>query len=248
MADCQTYFRDSCVAPFFIMKTNYEKFPSMSPATLKVSVADLIRGLIFDGVLAPGIEINQVEISVRLGVSRGPLREALATLENEGLVNSVPFKGVTVSRLTREYVEELFQVRSALEVMALSKSINSMSGSDLDGLNRIVGEMQSEARVGDVARFSERDLNFHRQLIQLSKHALAFKLWSVVEVGIRRCLRYRHNMYPSLVDGIGSHPDIMFAVQQRDLAAATSLLVEHINESLRNMMLSIRLDGNPQDT
>jgi len=40
----------------------------------------------------------------------------------------------------------------------------------------------------------------------------------------------------------------MFAVQQRDLAAATSLLVEHINESLRNMMLSIRLDGNPQDT
>ena len=80
MGDCQTYFRDSCVAPFFIMKTNYETFPSMSPATLKVSVADLIRGLIFDGVLALGIEINQVEISVRLGVSRGPLREALATL------------------------------------------------------------------------------------------------------------------------------------------------------------------------
>src|SRR5215204_1983646 len=106
--------------------------------TLKANVTDILRQLIIEGTLAPGTEFNQAQIAEQLGVSRGPIREALGQLEQEGLVQSTPYKGVIVTPLTRKYVEELYSVRTALELLGLDYSIDRMSDADIKHLDNIV--------------------------------------------------------------------------------------------------------------
>ncbi|MCB0025436.1 MAG: GntR family transcriptional regulator, partial [Caldilinea sp.] len=104
-----------------------DQLPHIKPTTLKANVTEILRQLIIEGTLAPGTEFNQAQIAEQLGVSRGPIREALGQLEQEGLLQSVPYKGVIVTPLTRKYVEELYSVRTALELLALDRSITRMT-------------------------------------------------------------------------------------------------------------------------
>ena len=227
-----------------LMKNNAQA-PRILPATLKVNIADVIRYLIFEGTLVGGSEINQVALARQLGVSRGPLREALAMLENEDLISSVPYKSGFVTLLTHVYVQEIFSVRTALEVLGLEKYIGNLSSSDMDVLENIITKMRAAAQVGDVAKFSELDLEFHKYLIISSNHLLLGKLWLVIESGLKRCIWSRHKIYPSLNDGIGSHPDILIALRQQDLARSTLLLVQHIQESLSNILANLPVGESP---
>lgn len=124
------------------MKNNAQ-VPRILPATLKVNIADVIRSLIFEGTLVGGSEINQVALARQLGVSRGPVREALAMLENEDLISSVPYKSGFVTHLTHVYVQEIFSVRNALEVLALEKYIGNLSSGDMDVLEDIIIKMRA---------------------------------------------------------------------------------------------------------
>ena len=115
-----------------------DQLPHVKPTTLKANVTEMLRQFIIDGTLAPGTEFNQAQIAEQLGVSRGPIREALGQLEQEGLLQSVPYKGVIVTPLTRKYVEELYSVRTALELLALDRSIERMTDAEIDHLDDIV--------------------------------------------------------------------------------------------------------------
>ena len=103
----------------------------VKPTTLKANVTEVLRQLIIDGTLAPGEEFNQAQIAEHLGVSRGPIREALGQLEQEGLVQSVPYKGVIVTPLTRKYLTEIYSVRTALELLGLEYSVEHIGADEL---------------------------------------------------------------------------------------------------------------------
>jgi DNA-binding GntR family transcriptional regulator len=81
-----------------------DRWKHLQARTLKENVTSLLREAIIDGSLAAGEELNQAQIAERLGISRGPLREALGQLEQEGLIVSTPYKGVVVTALTPTYV------------------------------------------------------------------------------------------------------------------------------------------------
>ena len=189
-----------------------ENVHRIEPRTLKENVTEILRQLIIDGTLAPGTEFNQAQIAEQLGVSRGPIREALGQLEQEGLLQSVPYKGVIVTPLTRKYVEELYSVRTALELLALDRSIERITDAEIDYLDTIVDEMRAVARNGDRTRLVEVDLRFHEYLLTRADHELALKLWLTLEVGMRRCLRTRHKIYTFLDEVVGSHPTLITAL------------------------------------
>ena len=215
-----------------------ENVHRIEPRTLKENVTEILRQLIIDGTLAPGTEFNQAQIAEQLGVSRGPIREALGQLEQEGLLQSVPYKGVIVTPLTRKYVEELYSVRTALELLALDRSIERITDAEIDFLDTIVDEMRAVARNGDRTRLVEVDLRFHEYLLTRADHELALKLWLTLEVGMRRCLRTRHKIYTCLDEFVGSHPTLITALKARDVSLSRQILSDHIAESLHNLLVN----------
>src|ERR1700719_4944406 len=85
------------------------------PIQLTFRAATLIRGMVFDGILLPGEKIRQVELAERIGVSRSPLREALRTLESEGVVTYEINRGYVVARLDDEDLAQIHRMRTLLE-------------------------------------------------------------------------------------------------------------------------------------
>ena len=207
--------------------------------TLKANVTDLIRQAIIKGELPANSELNQAQIAERLGTSRGPVREALGQLEQEGLIKNVPYKGVIITSLTPEYVAELYSLRGALETFAVRCAIDTVNAKDLKTLRQLLKEMDKAAQAKDEKKMGELDLTFHRTIVEMSRHELLQKTWSTLEIGLQRCLYKRHEIYPSLDQVLGSHPEIVDAIAKHDVETATTLLREHIldaGEKLREAM------------
>ena len=213
-----------------------DKIHRIEPKTLKENVTDILRQMIIDGELAPDTELNQVGIANQLGVSRGPVREALGQLEQEGLVHSIPYKGVFVTSLTRRDVEELYSVRMVLETMAVERAVDRITEDDLAKLNQIVNEMSLAAKDQDLQRLVRIDLDFHEHLVIVADHDLLYKLWKQVEVGVLRCLHTRHQIYTFLDEVVGSHPTIVMAFSERNKALAVEILREHVRESEEHIL------------
>lgn len=215
---------------------NLEHVARVEARTLKANVTDILRQLIVEGTLAPGSEFNQAQIAEQLGVSRGPIREALGQLEQEGLVQSIPYKGVIITPLTRTYIEELYSVRTALELLGLDRSIERMTDAEINHLDAIVEQMRATARNNDLNRLVEVDLRFHEYLLEQAHHELALKLWRMLEVGIRRCLRTRHQIYTFLDEVVGSHPTLITAIRERNKELAKQIMRDHIAESVVHIL------------
>ena len=196
--------------------------------TLKEDVTSLLREAIVDGTLAGGEELNQAQIADRLGISRGPVREALGQLEQEGLIVSTPYKGVVVTALTPTYVRELYSLRGALESFAVRLGIERNDPADVKKLRAIVDEMREAAESGDETDMARLDLKFHSYLIHMARHDLLERSWGPLKIGVRRSLRTRHQIYDSLDQVVGSHPELIDAIERRDVDAAVRLLEEHI--------------------
>ena len=213
-----------------------EKLESVAPRTLKENVTEIIRQSIIDGSLAPGAELNQAQIALELGISRGPVREALGRLEQEGLIRVTAYKRVFITPLNRRYVEELYSVRTALETMALEQGIERMTDADLQRLEQIVDKMRLAAHSQDQQALVELDLSFHEQIVGMADHNLALQLWQQLAVGVKRCLHTQHSSYTFLDEVVGTHPTIVTAIANRDKPLAIQILSEHITESAENII------------
>lgn len=213
-----------------------EKLESVAPRTLKENVTEIIRHSIIDGTLAPGSELNQAQIALELGVSRGPVREALGRLEQEGLIRVTAYKRVFITSLDRRYVEELYSVRTALETMALERGIDRMTSDNLRQLEETVEKMRLAARSQNQQALVDLDLLFHEQIVRMADHNLALQLWQQLAVGVKRCLHTQHRIYTFLDEVVGTHPTIVTAIAERDKSLAVQILSEHITESAEHII------------
>jgi DNA-binding GntR family transcriptional regulator len=213
-----------------------EKLARIAVRTLKEDITAILRRSIIDGSIAPGSELNQAQIADQLGVSRGPLREALGQLEHEGLIESTPYKGVVVTPLTRQYVEELFSVRAVLENLAITRAVERVTSTDIDKLKGIVEDMRAAAQTNDLQQLGALDLAFHEHIVRMAQHDLLVKLWKLLEIGVQRCLHARYRRYASPELIIGSHPAIVEAIASRNKRAAATVLHEHIGEAAERVL------------
>lgn len=206
-------------------------FDRVEPRTLKEDVLNLLRQAIINGKLPPGAELNQTEIANELGISRGPVREALGQLEQEGLIDNVPYKGVVVTALTPEFIEEVYSIRGLLERLAVERAIARLTDDDLDRLNEVVEQMRAAAEAQDQQELVQLDLRFHESIVEMADHKLLLKFWKLLEISVQRCLHSRHQIYRSLDQVIGDHPVLVSAIADRDAERASRLLHQHIMEA-----------------
>jgi DNA-binding GntR family transcriptional regulator len=224
-----------------------DNWQPLETRTLRDNVISLLRQAIVEGTLPAGAELNQAHVAERLGISRGPLREALGQLEQEGLILSIPYKGSLVTSLTPDYVDELYSLRSALECFALDQIFldNSRVKQVAKQLEQVVSDMNQAALSKDNRWLVELDLNFHRIIIDMCAHDLLERTWTPLEMGVKRCLYTRHKIYRSLDEVVGNHPDLIAAISDARAEDAKQLLRDHIIEAGK-LIQQGWIDGEPE--
>ena len=150
--------------------------------TLVETVLDAIVAGAARGDILPGDRIVETDIATELKVSRVPVREALRLLESQGLVVSAPFKGVRLSPVTRERLDQLNEVRVALEKSAASRAVvlGRNKGGTLAALERRTEALARMAARKDAYGLASADAAFHRELCRLSGNDVLCAMWEML--------------------------------------------------------------------
>jgi DNA-binding GntR family transcriptional regulator len=218
-----------------------DRFADFENLTLWQRVHRAVGDEILSNRLPPGMVLNEVGLARALGVSRGPVREALGRLASEGLVHVRPRRGAIVASLTRAEFLEAYQVREALEVMAIRLAVARIDDVGIAELERLTAEMQDCAGRDDVDRFFEANTGFHAAIVAASGNQ---KLREVHRQVVGQMGRYQMRslaLRGTLRRSVQEHRAIVRAVRRRDADRAAHLLSEHIRVPQR------RLESAPDD-
>jgi len=196
--------------------------------SLRHRVAKQLRDAIVSGELVPGTRLLEEEISQRLEVSRGPVREALRQLEQEGLVVSFPYRGSEVLGVSEEEVHEvLIPIRLSIESFCFPRAMRALTASDLVTLDRVVDAMCKGAAEGDLKRVVETDIRFHEVVLGIARLPHALQIWLTIEPRIRAYF-HRHGRGSDLRRIEADHRELLEAIRARDEKLLLSLLEAHI--------------------
>jgi DNA-binding GntR family transcriptional regulator len=193
---------------------------------LRVQIADRLRRAIVTGKLRPGTVLVETALAEQMNVSRAPIREAIALLENDGLVETVAYKGKRVKPLTVREVEEIWSLRQAYEVMAVRRILEHAA--DVSPLWEPCHAMQAAARADDREALIAADEQFHRTLIALSDHHLLLQSWTGLYLRIHQIMALRNRRdSDDLAEIAVNHPPIVRALEARDTRTAVRLISDH---------------------
>ncbi|EPD68795.1 MULTISPECIES: GntR family transcriptional regulator [unclassified Streptomyces] len=198
-------------------------------------IADTLRDEILAGDLPPGTWLRQDELAARLGVSRIPVREALRMLESEGLTESFPNRGSRVLVLSLQDVNTYYRMRERLEPLALTESLPHLTDHHIADLERIQGEIESQA---DVKHFLLLDRDFHMTTYAgcRSGHLLAMteRLWNSTQHYRRAFMELADPHRADIVNA--EHRLILDAVRRRDAEDGERYLSGHIRRTRVELM------------
>jgi len=199
------------------------------------TVAESIRDAIYTGRFRPGDRIGQVGISQELGVSQTTVRDALAALAREGLVQRTVNQGAIVTHLSPADVDEIVSLRTALEAMAVRRVIQNATAEQLEQLEENIREMTHSWGAGQAA---ELDLRFHELLVRFANHQRLLSCWQTLFSQLKLLLVHHNLREPSsLQNTVQNHRQLMAYIKARDEQQAIALL-EHSGNVYRLEALS----------
>lgn len=201
--------------------------------------------LIFSGQAAPGDYLDVAELSVRLGVSRSPLREALHRLEDDGLVEASPKNGrKRVIEFGAADIAELYEVRAALEGPANRIAADRISDRDLDKLAELVERMHEPTPSGQGrGRDFEADFQFHETIVRSADRQRFLRGLTPIWLETRALLRQldARGIYPGreeLDRVIAEHSRVLEALRSRDSQKASQAMLDHLTNAGRRLLES----------
>lgn len=195
---------------------------------LRQQIADTLQRAILDGELLPGAAIVESDIAQRLGVSRAPVREALQILSRTDLIETTPYRGTVVRRLTPGDVDEIYSLRTALESFALQRSMAFDLGGLSAALRQSCDEMQRLAAAKDWSGLADEDARFHEILVERAEHRLLMQAWRDLYLKVRQVMALRNLQNDDSMDIYHNHVRIVESVERGDIQGAGGRLREHI--------------------
>ncbi len=196
-------------------------------------IADKLREAIGAGELKPGERLGEADLALRLGVSRGPLREGLQRLTQEGLLISIRHRGLFVVDLAPESVRDVYLAREAIERAAAAKIIAGAHQAAGEALLSIVTDMAaatSPAEVGDL------DIRFHESLVAHAGSPRLSRMHQTVMTETRMCIHALEATYASLDIRVSEHGAVATAIKTGDAALTDELLIAHMNDAVRRLI------------
>jgi DNA-binding GntR family transcriptional regulator len=210
-------------------------------STFATIVTERLRAAIVNGSLEPGSQLSEVELANTFGVSRGPVREALQRLVQEGLLLSEPHRGVFVPVLTDDDVLDIYLAREALESAAIRSIVaNGTSATASETLDQSVTEMEKAEAAGDWEAVGNFDLEFHVALVEASGSQRLQRMFSTVISETRLCLGALTSA-DTRTDLVQEHRQICGLMQQGKIEQALAVLGKHFDDAV--VTLSRRRTG-----
>jgi DNA-binding GntR family transcriptional regulator len=173
------------------------------------------------------IRLDERQLAQDFGVSRTPVREAMAQLEREGFVRSVPRRGVYVVRKTKQEVIELITAWAALEGMAARLITQHASGEDIAALRKMFATFEDGKLRAHLDEYSEANIEFHQTIIRMSGNSVLMDLAENLFTHMRMIRRKTIGEKDRVEKSIRDHMNIIEALEQRDTARAEQLVRDH---------------------
>ena len=210
---------------------------------LRDVVFQTLRQAILSGKLQPGERLMEIHLARELGVSRTPVREAIRKLELEGLVNMIPRRGAVVGEITRTDLEDVLEVREALEELAVRKACENMTEEDIQALKAAADKFRKCVENEDLMASAQADVSFHEIISEATGNRRLIQILNNLREQI---YRYRlenlkdKKAYPIL---IREHSAILKALENKDVDAATEALRGHIKNQKISIIESLHIEG-----
>jgi DNA-binding GntR family transcriptional regulator len=206
-------------------------------AVEKISLSDkvtlLLRENIVSGTLSAGSPLKQEELSERFGVSMGSLREALRTLNSEGLVTLLPNRGAAVSELSASEAEEIFDIRTYLELGALELALPHAAERIFGAAEKVLDKMDA---VGDASKWADLNRKFHETLYAPANRPRLMGLIRNMHDNVGRYMRLYLDTLNFQSESQREHRDLLAACRERDLSAAQRILREHTRHAREQLV------------
>jgi DNA-binding GntR family transcriptional regulator len=210
--------------------------------------AETIREMVLSGELRPGDRLVEERLTEELGISRPPLREALRLLEQEGLLLSMPRRGVIVTPLSAQDVYEIFTLRTTYERMAIELGVPCKDPELLARCHRAINAMVQAAKAEDRGQFVRSSFEFHVSVVGLARHRRledAYRGLSLqLQIYIAANTRAREQRNESLDENIERHRRLLAAVERGNREDVLAELTNHGDrtflEEMTNGMQSTR--------
>lgn len=196
-------------------------------SVLSEQVSRIITEGLLDGRLRPGDRLVENDLADRLGISRSPIREALAELQKCGLVSKAPGRGAVIREWTVRDLEELFSVRGLLEGRA-ARLVVEAGTPDLAPLAAAVKAMRAAAAAEDYARLVELDLHFHRLLWEMAGNTLLKSVLEDLSHQVRLFLTMNWKFHGGVHDVARNHQAVIDALAAGDPDRAERVMQGHV--------------------
>ena len=197
---------------------------------LRDEVFNTLRERILKGVYKPGERLMEIHLADQLGVSRTPIREAIRMLELEGLVKMVPRKGAQVAKISKEDLQDVLEVRKALDTLSVKLACERITEDEIKLLNNAEREFEKALASKDVREIAEADVAFHDVIHSATKNG---RLKSMISNLAERIYRYRFEYIKQQSDGgktlMLEHREIMRCIESRDVESAVKATEIHID-------------------
>ena len=208
--------------------------------SLEEQVYYILEEEILSGVLSRGDTLTETSLSTRLGVSRTPLRGALARLAEEGLINIIPNRGAVVVGIGDEELVDIYKIRMRLEGLASSEAAKKITDKDKKALRESVELSEFYISKQNTDKLKELDTEFHNIIYRASGNRLLQKTLSELHRNIKFYRKRSLGVANRLERSIAEHREILDAIERGDAEAADNLTSRHIQAALENLLLVTR--------
>jgi len=219
--------------------------PQLEPLTvsnLRDHIEEKIRGAILGGTFRPGDRLVETTIAEQLGVSRAPVREALAALEQTGIVVSIPRRGYFVIDFTDKDIEEIYSLRLLLETGALRRAIDRVTEEDLAEMQHVVDQLSETAtHMSALEETVALDLSFHELICRVADHSRLYSSWHNLRMQVQLLIGVTTKTHYNQLDQPGElHQRILDPIRDKDSQRAEAVLADHLLDAQRRAYMALR--------
>ena len=214
---------------------------------LREVVAEALREAIKEGLLAPGQRLMEIQLAEELGVSRTPVREAVRKLELEGYVVMMPRRGTYVANLSIRDVNDVFEIRTALDSLACGLAAERITEDELERLQRLLVMIGEHIEKGDMEKIVETDTRFHDLLYQASRNTRLVGIISNLREQLTRFRAASMSFPGRLKETLEEHKELVDAIAQGDVQAAKHAAEAHMEKAEQTLLESMEAAGNARE-
>ncbi|MBU9763712.1 GntR family transcriptional regulator [Mycobacterium sp. TNTM28] len=196
-------------------------------------VADKLRQAIAYGEVVPGTQLGEAELARKFGVSRGPVREGMQRLAQEGLLIAIRNRGVFVNTMDVDEIRDMYVAREAIERTASRRILEGDHLAAGEALLEVVDEM---ATAGDLDEVSEADMRFHELLVELAGSPRLSRMHQTFLVETRMCVHALADTYDALSDRVSEHRALACSIRSGDEALTDKLMLEHMQDAVERLI------------